>query len=234
MPALIYSHQRCGSSNLYRFAKAFVKEQCDGMEKLSPARMKKDVPEWLDYTYEQLGGYFDEVLRRTPLVKHIYGSHSADVDSILLTNPRVARIVLLRRENRYAAALSALIAQRTRKWNESATEPLGRIPPRQVRLKAQQYEQSAELAEQMCRRSGVPFVAISYEEFFAPDTMERKRHAERLLDYLFEGKVAPSQPAFDRAFEQHLASSKKLNSAETASLVQNMDELCTLFPTILD
>lgn len=234
MTALIYSHQRCGSSNTYRFAKTFLAERCDGMEKFSPARLNKEAPDWDAYTYQQLGDYFDDVLQRTPLVKHIYGSHSADVDSLLLTNRHLTGTVLLRRENLHAAALSALIARRTKKWNESATEPLGRISPRHVRERAGQYERSAQLAERMCRRAGVPLITVSYEEFFSPDTAERKHQAGRVVDFLFDGRVTPSQEEFELAFEQHLAPSKKLNSAETVNLVQNIDELRATFPEILD
>lgn len=232
LSALIYSHQRCGSSNALLFAAEFAPGGIGESEVFGRARLQKEFPGWRKRTYAQLAEYFTSVYDRSPVVKHLYGGHSADFDALILSNPRVDRIVLLRRDNRTAAALSALIARRTKEWHKSATEPLGPISTRQIRLMAENYAKAADLAELMCIRTGKPYVAVRYEDVFVDDVDDRIKRARQFLTDLYGDDFEIDEAIFAIAFNRHMASTRKVNSDETYQLVENIDEIFEVFPEI--
>lgn len=234
MSTLIYSHQRCGSTNALFFAQEFIPNAPDGMEILNPIGMTKKLPGWKRRPYDQLAEQINDVYRETPVVKHIYGAHSADIDSLLLTSPELERIVLLRRDNRPAAALSALIAQKTKQWHKNPTEPVGKINLGQIRQKTKKYEEAAELAEAMCTRSGKPFVAVSYEELYSNDPEARRVAARKFLTDLFGPDFSTTDDVFETAFQKHLDPTKKIGTSDTLNLVDNLDEIVDAYPDILN
>lgn len=234
MSTLIYSHQRCGSTNALYFAQEFVADAPDGMEILNPKRMSRTIPGWRRRPYRRLTRQIADVYRKTPVVKHIYGAHTADIESLVLSNLELERIVLLRRENRPAAALSALVAQKTKQWHSRPTESVGTINPQQIRLKTKKYQEAAELAETMCTRSGKPFVTVSYEELYPEDTEARRRAARKFLTDLFGPEFTTTEEEFETAFSEHLAPTKKVGTTDTRKLVDNIDEIVEEFPDILN
>ena len=232
MSSLIYSHQRSGSTNALFFAQEVQDISQDGMETLTPIAMTKGFPGWRSRRYPKIQKYIDEVHAETPIVKHIYGAHSADIDSLILRSKHLERIVLLRRENREAAALSAIIARRIKAWHEKPAESVGTIAVQEIKQLANKYGRAATLAEDMCKRSGKPVTAVSYESLYGASGDERVNAALNFLQALTGEEFDSSSPKFQKAFENHLSPEKKIGTSETARKVDNFEEILTEYPNI--
>lgn len=232
MTALIFSHQRCGSSNLTRFV-AEASGVKAAMEPLNAKTLGKYMPNWREASHEELSGHFSQVLKSNQVVKHIYGQHSNDVDYLIAASLEVDRILLMNRENTHAAALSALIAKQVKNWNKRPEEMLNPISVRSIRVLAEELQVKSRNAHAVCSRTGKPFMEISYERFFSTDLQERRRTAELVLEFLLNGKGAKSPEAFTVAFDKYMNEDKKIGSDDTHRFIPNLEEIRDRFSGIL-
>lgn len=231
MTALIFSHQRCGSSNLTRFVADATGVKAV-MEPLNAKTLGKQMPEWREATGTELTRHFTRVLTANDVVKHIYGQHSADIDYLVASSPHVARILLMHRVNTDAAALSALVAKQLSNWNKQPDDMLAPISIRKIREISKEMRLKSRLALDICTRSGKPLMVMSYEQLFSADEEARKKNAEDVLQFLLNGRGARTPEDFSIAFEKFMGLEKKLGSDDTHQCIPNFSEIQASFPEI--
>lgn len=232
MALLIFSHQRCGSSNLTRFLGEG--SGCDfGMESLNRKALKKRIPHLEGQTYPQLNRAFTEILSSKPIHKLIYGQHSADIDALAVCNPQVKNILFLYRKDSVSAALSSLLAQRMGHFNKRPKKTIGEIEIADIKLRAKEIKHLTKVAKNICIRSGKDFTEITYEHLFDLNHEQRYSAATTLLvDHICHLEEPPSN--MHHAFNKYLDHSKKTNSIETYRFISNIDEILEKWPHLRD
>jgi hypothetical protein len=129
MTAVIFSHQRCGSSNLIHFlvaAYGLSLSEPDYYEPLNLRRMGERDIAWQDGD-NRFDAYCAKVMQATPVLKHIYGQLPPRLDRHVAAQS--SGVIFLFRKNLKLAALSSAIARRSNTWQARPEQPLGRIEP---------------------------------------------------------------------------------------------------------
>lgn len=223
MAGVIWSHQRCGSSNLQRFAGAAANVPV-GNEPFNRKALKNDFPGFESEGIEAFQRYVSDVCGRYGVVKYIYGVNRVEFDEAVAASGNIPHIVMLYRQNSFAAALSNLIARQTETYRSRPDRPLRKIRPNEIRQRASLMEYRRDVAKLILRYSGKPYTVISYEELFAATECERREKAQEILRLLVPG-VQVAAADFEAAYDEWLSPDRKYNSPESYSLIENYDQL---------
>lgn len=230
MTALLLSHQRCGSSALTRFLRLACGAQAP-MEVLNRKALTKNLPDWRTAPAGRIDDYMTAILVGSDVVKHIYGDHDPSFDARLVHHREVDAVVLLWREDVYAAALSAEIARATGHYNRRP-DARGRLRPiraDELRRQAEQMRSARAVTESTVQTAAKPVLSLRYEDLYQRSLSGRRHQTRRLIDFL----ELPTTSDFDDAFRRYLDLDRKINDVETYALIPNLTQLQHEFPELL-
>lgn len=223
MGGIIFSHQRCGSSNLLRY----IRSACSingGMEPLNFRQLKKKLPSFPHCSHDELKSHCEKILKYYPVVKHIYGQHLESNDRMIASLSEGC-IIFLYRDNTMAAALSSLIARKSGKgFSAKINEGLGRIEMDEVSKLSNEMVRKRKSAIEACELSGKEVFTTSYEDIFSPKDEVRKEKGLEILA-LLERHGVKTKGDVAEAHREFLAPSEKTNSYDTYKHIENIKEL---------
>lgn len=167
-------------------------------------------------------------MQATPVLKHIYGQLPPWLDRHVAAQS--SGVIFLFRKNLKLAALSSAIARRSNTWQARPEQPLGRIEPDDIRDIARSMKAKRNRGLQECRASKTPLLILPYEDLFPSGENAatlRQQTLKAVLDFLGQhtSLTVPCQEQMQAAFDRHIAPDRKLNTASTYRLVDNIDEI---------
>ena len=225
MTILVLGHQRCGSSNFTRFFRAAFKIRAT-LEPLNQRILGRDFPGWRYATRAQLVNHVESVFSSLDMCKHIYGQHIILFDQLLIENPFVNQIILLRRDTLEEAALSSVIARKLGDFNKQASTPIGRIEPSEVEAIAEKMKLDIDHVTAVCSASGKPVITVSYEAIYRE--ARRKENLQNLVETLEYTTTASQEIAYSRFID----AGKKVNSVNSFRQIENLEELKKSLPAL--
>lgn len=198
------------------------------MEPFNARQLTERLPGWQELPIEDVQAYIAAEYEANPVVKHIYGAILSPIERSVYRSENVSSIVVLWRERVEAAALSALIAERMARWDESADSGIGRIEPADIHALADNMSKKREVALKMAEASGKPFRSYRYEDIYEGPDSTRRGALHEIIGHL----GASPNGDFDAAFDEHMSPDGKINTGHSYRHIENFDDLAAEFPAV--
>jgi LPS sulfotransferase NodH len=136
------------------------------------------------YGSEKFSVYKDEILGKYAAVKHLWNSPALTRE--ILNDPRATPVLLLERQDVFAAALSTVVAAATRNFSRKRPKSLERpIPIAQLRERIEMITRGQSYWRGWLEGRGLPYQLATYESLYSSKTVEEAEiKIAELCDFL--------------------------------------------------
>lgn len=158
---VVLAHARSGSSEFIRAISDAV-DHGFLMEPFHRTMKEKGV----DHGTPEFDAYLDGIMS-SRLIKHMWNGVPLEVNSTVLSHPKVSGVVFLYRRNTHLAALSAVVAQMTGKWRGKSQGDINEnLPLDEIEKRAKVLFGGQKKYREWLAVNGLPHLVVAYEDIF--------------------------------------------------------------------